>query len=248
MDGIIPNSNSSAAPIIPQAAPAVQPVIQPAAQTPAPILGKFNSVEDLARSYQELERKLGSGQNNTTQAQPAQVPAVPGNLDISKYEQEYAQMGGLSAASVQELASRGISKDVIDNYVSARKTAAETQTSQVLAAVGGREAFDTMAKWASSALNAEDKQSLNRMLQSGDKAMAECAARELHRRFTDANGSGANLLQGGSLATGGGFADIKEALTAMSDPRYRTDAQFQNAFMARLNRSNLGIVQSNRHL
>ena len=91
------------------------------------ILGKFNSQEDLIKSYQELEKKLSSQkapvaeqptknenplQASTKSTQPSSVGSV-----FQTAEQEFNETGELSDATIASLEKSGLPKQYVDNYL-----------------------------------------------------------------------------------------------------------------------------------
>ena len=97
---------------------------------------KFNSPEDMAKAYRELEQKLSSNSesvaNNDEGTPPPQTPISPEQqaqineahktlenvgLDYNKYANEYLEKGGLSPESYTELQSKGMSTEMVDSWI-----------------------------------------------------------------------------------------------------------------------------------
>jgi len=234
-----------------------QPVTQPAQQPPAQsqdvlLAGKYKSVDELVRGYKELESRMGQQPAQALQVQtqqqqpvtqPAQQPASTqvAPLDMQRYEREYLEKGSLSPEAYQELGRKGITPELVNQYIQSRQTASEVQVNQVLQEVGGREAFNQMAQWAAGVLSPADKAHFNRLLQSGDVATATMAARDLQRRYVEANGQPpVQLIDGQAVRSVGGYATQQEALAAMNDPRYTFDAAYQHEVARKVSLSNFG--------
>ena len=229
------------------------------------ILGKFNSAEELAKAYAELEKKLGSGtqqEQPTTQepenekgedenVQPTQdeveeVLAVAG-LKYADLATEYADNGTLSDESYDALKKAGIPKALVDSYIAGQEAIvqkqqefAESTVKELKEIAGGDEGYTAVVKWASTSLSEEEIGAFNMAIGSGNKALASMAIRGLVESYNREYGSTPKLLGGGNPGLAEeGFNDVDEMVKAMSDPRYKTDAHYRKNVEAKVARSGL---------
>ena len=87
---------------------------------------KFNSPEDLANAYQNLEQKLSQGSQeaddvssdeNEEFLEEAERYVEAKGLDFGSLSAEYAREGELSSESYQALEEAGIPKSFVDDFI-----------------------------------------------------------------------------------------------------------------------------------
>jgi hypothetical protein len=218
------------------------------------ILGKFKTQDDLIKSYQELESKLGRSESPTQQEQaPTETPSdstqprddkgrfAPKPADNSDnpfaaYEQEFVEKGDLSSESIDKLAEQtNLPREVIERYVAGQKAAAQLTEQQqkmladeVYGIVGGESAYEQMIQWASKSLDQSAIDAYDKAVQSSDPALVKIAVQGLRAQYEQAVGRIPKLISGrSSAADGGGFRSRAEMTAAISDPRYKTDSAYR---------------------
>lgn len=209
------------------------------------ILGKFKTPEDLAKAYQELEKKLGSGkaediQKDTPKEEPQQLIA---GVPVSELEAEVTSSGDLSAQTREKLTKAGIPGDYIDSYLSMYKVAAaaekqsvQAQEAEIKTAIGGDEVYNAMVAWAAGNLTPGEIDAFNRQIDGGrDSAML--AVYGLKARFEAKAGKSPRLVGGAPSSSSDVFSDRASFLEAMSDPRYKASESYRNQVAAKLERS-----------
>jgi hypothetical protein len=219
---------------------------------------KFNSVEDLAKSYSELEKKLGeqtpkevdpSSQATLKEDAPkeqkgeldiAEKAVESAGLNMENLSNEYAEKGELDAKSYEALEKAGIPKDYVDQFIEGQKAIGEKQTNTVKELVGGNDAYSEMANWAADNLTDAEKNAYNTAVNSKDLETAKLAVVGLKAKFEKANGSEPSLLEGQSAPSGeAGYKSWAEVTRAMSDDRYQKDPAYQAAVKDKLSKSEL---------
>lgn len=223
---------------------------QPTQSKPEGLPEKFNSVEELAKSYAELEKKLGE----QSQPKPRPSPSNPNpnslevaenavkdaGLDMNTLQQEYSEKGELDAKSYEALEKVGITKQYVDNYIAGQQAIANQMASEIKGTIGGDEAYNEMVQWAASNMSDSEKQAYNKAVNSPDKETVKLAVTALKAQFDKANGVEPNLVQGKAQATQeSGFKSWAQVTQAMSDPRYSKDPAYQAEVKAKLSNSNL---------
>ena len=216
---------------------------------------KFNSVEDLAKSYQELEKKLGAQSQDKKEVDPVAkaAPKVNNNnleiaekavtnagLDMSSLQSEYAEKGELDAKSYEALEKAGISKEYVDSYIAGQEAIAKTQAEEIKNTVGGNETYQEMVDWASNNMTEGEKTAYNKAVNSGDMDTVKLAVNALKGQFERANGVEPKLVEGKAQPSQEqGFLSWAQVTEAMSDPRYAKDMAYQNDVKNKLANSNL---------
>jgi hypothetical protein len=222
------------------------------------ILGKFNSQEELAEAYRNLEAKLSQGgqaqgegeqggstatpeegEQERTQAAEEAVEKAEG-VDMDSLSKEYLEQGDLTDESYEALEKAGIPRQVVQEYIEGQEARASQYQEQTLEAVGGEEEFGKMSEWASSNLSADQIDRYNAAVDSGDPARMQEAVKALAFEYSKARPSEPELLGGGNTHSAGDrFESVAQLTEAMSDPRYQSDPAFRKEVEQKLSRSNV---------
>ena len=227
-----------------QVSQVADPAAPPAApDRPAWLPEKFQSAEDMAKAYSELEKKLSAPVTSPAQPtdqqtppDPNQPPQVPG-VDVNKFFSEFSQNGTLSETSYAELAKAGLTKDVVDNYIAGQTAMQNARTQAGYQAVGGEENFKQMVSWAQANMTPAEIQAFNSQVSSPSQEAALLAVQGLQARYTAAVGSAPKNLLGGNasaVAPTSGYQSREQIVQAMSDPRYGADPAYRNSVMQKL--------------
>jgi hypothetical protein len=201
------------------------------AERPAWLPEKFASGEDLAKSYAELEKRVGGGQpeSATSPAAEAQVTqALQANgLDMSSFNAEYNANGKLSDESYQKLEKAGLNKAFVDDYIRGQEAVAAQEIAEVMSAVGGAAEFAKIQSWAKVNLPAAELEAFNKVIDSAPKEVIKTVVEGLQAKYIRANGREPKLVNGQNGSSAGGFRSNDEMIRAMSDPRYRKDPAYR---------------------
>lgn len=212
---------------------------------------KFNSVEDLAKSYAELEKKLGDSKPQET-PQPKQEEAKSDDLEIANkaaesaglnmqdLQSEFDNSGELKAESYQALEKAGIPKEYVDQFIAGQLAMRDNLVNDVKGVAGGDEAYAEMMQWASDNLSETEKSAYNNAVNSNDIESIKLAVNGLKARYETANGIEPTLAKGkASPSTEGGYRSWAEVTEAMADPRYQKDIAYQDDVKRKIQNSNL---------
>jgi len=222
----------------------------PAANTERPswLPEKFNSPEDLAKSYAELESKLGQSQqpNNPAPANPAPASEqavtdglTRAGLNIADFQAEYDKNGGkLSDDSYAKLQQAGYSRDFVNDYIRGQEALAEKQAEEVFKEVGGAKEFAKVTAWAKANLPRAELDAFNRVIDTAPVDALRFAVLGLHSKYVAANGREPRLINGSEPGNAtAGFASRHEMVEAMRDPRYKKDEAYRAQVTQRLGAS-----------
>ncbi|ATW57746.1 capsid assembly protein [Escherichia phage EG1] len=152
---------------------------------------------------------------------------------IEAIQREYEENEELSDASYAKLAEIGYTKAFIDSYIRGQEALVEQYVNSVIEYAGGRERFDVLYSHLETH-NPEAAQSLDNALTNRDLATVkaiinlagESRAKAFGRKPTRSVTSRA-IPAKPQATKREGFADRSEMIKAMSDPRYRTDANYR---------------------
>ena len=211
---------------------------------------KFNSVEDLAKSYSELEAKLGTNKEEvkteevkevkTDSLDIAEKAVSNAGLDMNNLAEEYAKGGKLEDTSYEALEKAGIPKDYVDQFIQGQKAISDQQSATMKNLVGGDDAYTEMSNWAADNMNDAEKTAYNAAVNSKDIETAKLAVVGLKAKFEAVNGSEPNLVQGKATPMGvDGYQSWQQVTEAMKDPRYAKDPAYQNMVKNKLSKSTI---------
>ena len=212
---------------------------------------KFNSVEDLAKSYSELEKKLGESKPEETpqpkQEEPktedleiANKAAESAGLNVQDLQAEFDNSGELKAESYEALDKAGIPKEYVDQFIAGQLAMRENLVSDVKGVAGGEDTYAEMMQWASNNLSESEKNAYNNAVNATDIESIKLAVTGLKARYESANGIEPTLAKGkASPSTEGGFRSWAEVTEAMADARYTKDIAYQDEVKRKIQNSNL---------
>ena len=231
--------------------------IKPTQSKPEGLPEKFNSVDELVKSYSELEKKLGEQSQPTEKSvdpvSKAELKGQPksdldiatkavdsAGLNMDSLAEEFAKDGKLADGSYTSLEKAGIPKDYVDRFIAGQQAIADQQSSSVKEMVGGTQAYDTMSEWAGQNLSETEKTAYNSAVNSKDLEAVKLAVVGLKARYSQATGSEPKLVEGKSSASGEqGFQSWAQVTQAMSDPRYAKDPAYQTEVKNKLANSKI---------
>lgn len=209
--------------------------------------------DDLLKSYSELEKKQGSAKPDEKQddgakkaaedevAKKAAEAAAAAKLDLVPFEKEYAEKGALTDESYKALEAKGVTREMVDNYIAGRIATAEKYERDVFAAasISGREQYESMVEWAKANLKPDELETYNKQVVA-TAAEAKLAVAGLKARYDAAVGSDPNLVQGkGKGPSADIFRSVEEHKAAIRDPRYKKDSAYRAEVESKLARSDI---------
>lgn len=224
---------------------------------------KFESPEDMAKAYAELQTKLGQPTEEPTQesnednsleiTQEAEGEEAPQgetpqqNEAIQKATEDFFNTGEITEESYKQLEEAGISKDIVDSYkanaVAAQELEAlknEQAATKVKESVGGEQNYQAMTAWAEKNLSTEEQSAYNDAVESGDMGLIDLAVSGLYSKYSNSNSiPPSNQLKGMSApSTVTAFSSTAEMSQAMQSPKYGTDAAYTQSVRDRVAATN----------
>lgn len=218
------------------------PVVEkPAGDRPAGLPEKFKSWEDMAKSYAELEQKLGTGKTDavTPPATPAITPAdaAAKGIDLAKLSVEFNEKGVLSPESLADLATKGITKDQVDAYVAGQKAVAAQLRTDLASVAGGEEQLSNVLQWAQTNLSEAETAAYNGLIDSGNTIAAKITLQGIVARYTESVGNDPSLIVAESTPSTSGikpYGSQAEMVRDMQNPKYHSDEAWRQKVMQRL--------------
>jgi hypothetical protein len=210
---------------------------------PAWLPEKFKTPEEFAKSYDELQKKLGApaepAVNDGDAADAAaRATVADAGLDFDKLADAYAVNGQLGDEDYATLEAAGIPKDIVDGFIAGQMAVAENLRSAAFATAGGEENYKAMIGWATANMSAAEVAAFNQTVAGNSADQIKFAVSGLKARYEAVNGSDPKLMGGdGSNSQGDTFATWFSVKEAMKDPRYSKDAQYRRGIEDKLGRS-----------
>lgn len=224
---------------------------------------KFKSAEDLAKAYSELEKKLSSPKAEAQKEapkpeakegeegkspeldEPVKEDEAPkdesSKVDLTPFHNEWAEKGELSEDSFTKLESMGFPKELVQQYITGFQATQAQEAQTIYAETGGQEGYKAMTEWAAQTMSAQEIAAYDSLVTGGDINAAKIAAKGLYAQYVAANGQPPKLLSGtpSRRDANSPFRSAAEVVTAMSDPRYKSDAAFRKDVEERLAKSDV---------
>lgn len=238
------------------------------------LAGKFKSTEELEKAYLEAQKLISSrGKQAEEAAAPAPLTkeeatqhygefianaAAEEGLDLGAWDSK-VRNGEDTAELRQKLSAKtGIPVQLIEQYEQAYRPQpagdspaaglSEADVSELKGMVGGDAAFAQLSEWAAANLTAEELADYNAAIDSGNKAAARFAIKQLHvRASSKADPGEPELLGGGKPTTTEVFESDQQAIEAMRKTNskgqrlYNVDPKYRAWYEKTLQRSNVFI-------
>lgn len=237
------------------------------ADRPDFLLPKFKTLEDQAKAYVDLEKKLGgkaekppvdlakpdalkvekkaeapkAQDDATAQAEKAVTDA---GLDWAALTNEFDTNGKLSDESYAALEKAKIPKALADDFIEGQKARGEMVRAAVAAELGGDAVLKDVLGWiADSATNGTLTQaeldSYNAAVSGRDKAAALAAVRAMHGRYISEVGVTPSLVRGGGVPAGDVYQSMQQVAADCKTDLYKRDPAERERVANKLARSKL---------
>lgn len=210
----------------------------PSVEEEKPILGKFKTQDDLIKSYQELEKKLSSREEDKTfeNEKTEDKPLEAGKFDFASAEKEFTEKGELSEDTLNSLEKMGLPKSYVDNYIAGLDAQSKAFEQTAYNATGGEENYKSMTDWVTQNLpEAEVKQFNNSINESNDSAMF--AIKGMYARYSAETREPSLATGNNAQQTGSAYESIGQMKADMANPKYATDSAFRKMVADKVARS-----------
>lgn len=214
------------------------------------LAGKYNSPEALEKAYLELQQKLGSKEETSTEPveEPAEEPAEESKENIfDSLWNEYGSDKGVSDELINSLKEMDTA-ELAEMYLQQRTQStpddfSDDQVESLQQVVGGAEQYGNMIEWAKENADPNEIELFDKVMEGGDAASAYFAIRAMGQRWAEAVGYEGDLIQGKAPreSAGNKFRSQAELVTAMNDPRYESDPAYRDDVIQKLGRSELNF-------
>lgn len=219
------------------------------------LAGKYKTAQDLEQAYIELQKKLGSGEQQEEDQPEQDEPDEEVDETISMFssiDDELAEGGEISEESMAKLTAMD-SKDLVNAYLRYQSTLEdapdepegrelnEQEVQSIYGSVGGEQQYQRMTQWAADNLDQATIEAFDNVIESGNVAAINLALQGLQSQYKDNVGYENDMIQGKPAQSGTGFRSQAEVVRAMNDPRYDRDPAYRQEVMDKLANSDLNF-------
>ena len=218
--------------------------------------GKYQSAEELEEAYIELQRKLGSSDEDdeveeTTFDEDEYPEEVAAGVDLitTASEEYYENEGAISEETMQRFTEMS-SSDLVEAYMAIRDRnpdvdggvatdLTDAEMNQVYNSAGGEAEYGRLTSWAAQNLSETKLDAFNDMIDRGNSTAIQIAVAGLRAEYEAQEGYEGRMLTGKSAPAADGFRSQAEVVQAMSDPRYDRDEAYRQDVYDKLERSDI---------
>jgi len=218
--------------------------------------GKYENAEQLEEAYLELQKKLGSDDDeveDTTldedeyEYDEATIAGIESIQEAS--EEYYANEGRLSAETMEEFAQMD-SRDLVNAFVAIQENAdpdaqypdiSDADLNTVYNSVGGEAEYDNLTGWAADNMDERALDAFNSIVNQGNPTAIQIAVAGMKAEYDNQEGYEGRMLTGKAARSTDGFRSQAEVVKAMSDPRYDRDPAYRQDLYDKLERSNVAF-------
>lgn len=201
-------------------------------------------VDELAKSYAELEKSRGGAQEKEAQQtandaakQAAANGQQPSAIEsaMAKASAELAEGGAVSEETLKAFEAVGIARHIVEAHAEGVLAVQSAIKAEVHSVVGDDDGWKALNEWAAQNLDATEQAALNERL--GKRSTMKAALLELHSKYQAAMGSDGRKSTANSPASSGGAAPYKnkeEMMAAVRSPQYKSDPAFREQHARRI--------------
>ena len=218
--------------------------------------GKFENAEELENAYLELQRKLGSNDDDEVEDTTLDEDEVDYDeatvagieLITEASDEYYANEGQVSAETMQKFQEMS-SSDLVNAYMAIQENnpdqggyspdLTDAEMNSVYNSAGGEAEYNRLTAWAADNVPESKLNAFNDIIDRGNATAIQIAVAGLRSEYEAQEGYEGRMLQGRAAAPTSGFRSQAEVVQAMSDPRYDSDPAYRQDVYDKLERSNV---------
>ena len=222
------------------------------------LAGKYKNAEELEQAYIELQRKLGSSEEETEEdpstldEKEEEVEWSEGASLIADASQEYyTNDGKLSAETMQKFTEMS-STDLVNAFVEIQKNnpdvgkapaadLTDAEMNSIYNSAGGEAEYGRLTSWAQENVSSDKLDAFNSVINNGEALAIQMAVAGLRAEYENAEGYEGRMLTGKAARTQEAFRSQAEVVAAMNDPRYERDEAYRQDVYDKLERSNVAF-------
>ena len=220
--------------------------------------GKYQSAEELEEAYLNLQKKLGTSDEDDDEVEDTTLDedeypedVIEGVDLIQTASEEYFANDGQLSAETMERFTEMSSSELVEAYMAIRERnpdvdagtsspdLTDAEMNQVYNSAGGEAEYARLTSWAAQNLSETKLDAFNDMIDRGNATAIQIAVSGLRAEYEAQEGYEGRMLTGKSARTQDGFRSQAEVVQAMSDPRYDRDEAYRQDVYDKLERSDI---------
>ena len=220
--------------------------------------GKFENAEELENAYIELQKKLGSQDEDdevedTTLDEDEYPEDVVDGVDlIQTASEEYFENDGAISEETMERFTEMSSSELVEAYMAIRdrnpdlegakysEDLSDAEMNQVYNSAGGEAEYNNLTSWAAQNLDESKMDAFNDIIDRGNATSIQIAVAGLRAEYENQEGYEGRMLTGKAAKSSGDlFRSQAEVVQAMNDPKYDRDPAYRQDVYDKLERSDL---------
>ncbi len=219
------------------------------------LAGKYKNAEDLEAAYIELQKKLGSPDDDEVEVDTEEDDEEwsEGASLIADASQEYYNNEGQLSEDTMNKFREMSSTDLVDAYMEIQANnpnagldqdspdLSDAEMNQVYNSAGGEAAYEQLTGWAAENLAENKLDAFNSIVQNGDATAIQIAIAGLRSEYDNTEGYEGRMLTGKAARTTDSFRSQAEVVQALSDPRYDRDEAYRQDVYDKLEKSNVAF-------
>ena len=220
------------------------------------LAGKYENAEQLEEAYLELQKKLGSdddddeAEDTTLDEDEVEYDedVVAGIETIQSASDEYYENEGSLSQETMEKFGQMDSRDLVEAFMAIQENSdpaanypdiSDSDLNTVYNAVGGEEQYNQLTSWAADNMDDRALDAFNSIIDQGNPTAIQIAVAGMKAEYDNAEGYEGRMLTGKAARTSDAFRSQAEVVEAMSDPRYDRDPAYRQDLYDKLERSNV---------
>ena len=221
------------------------------------LAGKYQNAEELEQAYLELQKKLGSDDDDDevedTTLNEDEVEydeaTVAGIETIQSASDEYYENEGSLSAETMEKFGQMDARDLVNAFMAIQENTdpadsypdlSDAEMSTVYNSVGGEAEYNKLTSWAADNMEERALDAFNTVIDQGNPTAIQLAVAGMKAEYDNQEGYEGRMLTGKAAQNSrDGFRSQAEVVQAMSDPRYDKDPAYRQDLYDKLERSNV---------
>ena len=218
--------------------------------------GKYQSAEELEEAYINLQKKLGTSDDDevedTTLDEDEYPEDVAEGVDlITTASEEYFENDGQLSQETMQKFTEMSSSELVEAYMAIRERnpdvdagtsspdLTDAEMNQVYNSAGGEAEYARLTSWAAQNLSETKLDAFNDMIDRGNATAIQIAVSGLRAEYEAQEGYEGRMLTGKAARGADAFRSQAEVVQAMSDPRYDRDEAYRQDVYDKLERSDI---------
>ena len=219
--------------------------------------GKYENAEELEQAYLELQKKLGSNDEDseTDTLDNDEVEdeewSEGASLIADASNEFYANEGQLSSETMQKFSEMS-SQDLVEAFMEIQRNnpdvgnapspdLTDAEMNQVYNSAGGEAEYQRLTAWAAENISEDKLDAFNTIVNNGEALAIQMAVAGLRSEYENQEGYEGRMLTGKAARATDAFRSQAEVVAAMSDPRYDRDEAYRQDVYDKLERSNVAF-------